>query len=171
MPAPASFNVGETWEWRQIDSRTKLEEGKFTRTVVNVDGILQFSNGSVNSQITAILIDGGNKQSSKPWRVWPLELGKKWVFDSDWVRPDGVSGNTKQDVEVVAYEEVDVPMGKFMAYKIEHRDFFRNSSGYHGKQSDTYWYAPDVKSDVKHVRDDGYNRYSRELVAYKRGGS
>ncbi|HEY6281756.1 MAG TPA: hypothetical protein VIW72_08210, partial [Burkholderiales bacterium] len=34
MPAPTDFNVGDTWEWRQVDNRTKLEEGKRTRTVV-----------------------------------------------------------------------------------------------------------------------------------------
>lgn len=159
--------MGETWEWRQVDGRTKLEEGKLTRTVVNVDGVLQFSNGTANSQMAVALVDGGYKESSKPWRAWPLELGKKWVFDADWVRPDGVSGNTRQDVEVVAYEEVVVPAGKFMAYRIEHRGFFRNSSGGRGKQSDTYWYAPDAKADVKHVRNDNYNVYTRELVSHK----
>lgn len=167
LPAPAGFSVGETWEWRQVDGRTQLEEGKLTRTVVNVDGVLQFSNGTANSQMAAALVDGGYKDSSKPWRAWPLEIGKKWVFDADWVRPDGVTGNTRQDVEVVAYEEVVVPAGKFMAYKIEHRGFFRNSSGGRGKQMDTYWYAPDAKADVKHVRNDGYNLFARELVSHK----
>lgn len=166
MPPSASFNAGDTWEWRQIDSRTKLEEGKFTRTVVNVDGVLQFSNGTTNSQMSAILVNGGNMESSKPWRVWPLEVGKKWSVNADWTRPDGVTGNTKQDAEVVAYEEVAVPAGKFMAFKIEQRGWFQNSRPSRGKQNDTYWYAPDAKADVKHVRDDGY---IRELVSHKLG--
>ena len=171
MPAPTSFNVGDAWEWRQVDNRTKLEEGKPTRTVVKVDGILKFSNGTTNSQISAAFIDGvgGYQHSPKPWRVWPLEVGKKWVFDADWVRSDGVSGNTKQDAEVLAYEEVTVPAGKFMAFKIEYRGWYRNSRGGSGKQDDTYWYAPDVNADVKHIRDDGFNMYTRELISYKRG--
>lgn len=169
MPAPTSFNVGDIWEWRQVDNRTKLEEGKLTRTVVNVDGTLRFSDGTTSSQMSAILVNGGYKETSKPWRVWPLEVGKKWGVDSDWLRADGVSGNTRQDVEVMAYEEVVVPAGKFMAYKIEHRGFYRNSRGGQGRQNDTYWYASDAKADVKHVRDDGYNMYTRELVTYKRG--
>ena len=73
-----------------------------------------------------------------------------------------------QDAEVVAQEEVSVPAGKFMAFKIEYRGWYRNSRGSSGKQNDTYWYAPEVKADVKHIRDDGYNMYTRELINYKR---
>lgn len=165
MPAPSIFNAGDTWEWRQIDNRTTLEEGKRTRTVVKVDGTLMFSNGANNSQISQAFI---GEPASKPWRVWPLEVGKKWVYDGDWVRADGMRGNTKQDAEVVAYEEVTVPAGKFMAFKINYRGFYRNSRS-NGKQHDTYWYAPDANADVKHVRDDGGNMYTRELTIYQRG--
>lgn len=165
MPAPMTFNVGDTWEWRQIDNRTKMEEGRWSRTVVKVNGILLFSNGTGNSQISQSFI---GEPASKPWRVWPLEVGKKWIFDGDWVRADGVSGNTKQDAEVVAYEEVTVPGGQFMAFKIEYRGWYRNSRGGNGKQNDTFWYASDAKADVKQIRDDGYNIYTRELVSYKR---
>jgi hypothetical protein len=79
-----------------------------------------------------------------------------------------VTGNTKQDAEVVAYEEVSTPAGKFMAYKIEYRGFFKNSNGRNGKQNDTYWYAPEVNADIKRVRDDGINLNTRELTAYQR---
>ena len=166
MPTPATFGVGDTWVWRQVDNRTKLEEGQRTRTVVIVDGILRFSDGRRNSQISSSFI--GNP-SRKPWRVWPLELGKKWTYEEDWTRSDGVTGNTQQDAEVVAYEEVIVPAGKFMAFKINYRGWYRNSQGGSGKQNDTFWYAPDANADVKHIRDDGYNMYTRELTNYKRG--
>ena len=86
----------------------------------------------------------------------------------DWSRPDGVTGNTRQNAEVVAYEEVSTPAGKFMAYKIEHRGYFSTSRGRNGKQNDTYWYAPEVSADIKRVRDDSFNMYTRELTTYKR---
>ena len=165
MPAPDSFKAGDKWEWRQVDNRTKLEEGRGSRTVVEVDGIRLFSDGTVNTPISTAFI---GDPASKPWRVWPLEIGKKWVFDGDWARPDGVTGNTKQNAEVVAYEEVSTPAGKFMAYKIEYRGFFKNSNGRNGKQNDTYWYSPEVSADIKRVRDDPFNMYTRELTAYKR---
>ena len=165
MPAPDSFKAGDKWEWRQVDNRTRLEEGRGSRTVVEVDGIRQFSDGTKNTPISTAFI---GDPASKPWRVWPLEIGKKWVFDGDWARPDGVTGNTKQNAEVVAYEEVSTPAGKFMAYKIEYRGFFKSSNGRNGKQNDTYWYSPEVSADVKRVRDDSFNMYTRELTVYKR---
>ncbi len=167
MPAPTTFNVGDTWEWRQVDNRTKLEEGKRTRTVVKDDGVLKFSGETGNFfQLSAAFL---GRPLEKPWRVWPLEVGKKWVYEEDWTRADGVTGNTKQDAAVVAYEEVTVPAGKFIAFKIEHRGWYRNSRGSNGKQNDTFWYAPDANADVKHIRDDGWNMYTRELITYKRG--
>jgi hypothetical protein len=165
MPTPASFNLGDTWEWRQVDNRTKVEEGKQSRTVVKVDGIMRFSNGSSTSQISSSFL---GEPAAKPWRVWPLEVGKKWVSEETWTRSDGVKGSTKQDAEVVGYEEVITPAGKYMAFKIEYKGFYESSRG-RGKQNDTYWYAPDVFADVKKIRDDGYNMYTRELTAYKRG--
>jgi hypothetical protein len=169
MPAPTTFNVGDTWEWRQVDNRTKLEEAKVTVIVVNVDGILQFSNGITRWPIDKWYREGYFKPSPTPWRIWPLEIGKKWDLDADWERADGVSGNTRQNVEVVAYEEVTVPAGTFMAFKIVHRGWYRNSRGSSGRQDDTFWYAPDAKTDVRHFRDDGRNMYTRELITYKRG--
>lgn len=166
MPTPASFNAGDTWEWRRIDNRTKLEEGRQMRSAVKIDGIMLFSNGTANSQISNSF---AGEPSSKPWRVWPLEVGKKWDVDQTWTRPDGVTGSTKQDAEVVGYEEVVTPAGTYMAFKVEYKGFFRNSRGGNGKQKDIYWYAPDAFADVKHIHDDGYNIYTRELTAFKRG--
>lgn len=165
IPDLSSFNVGDKWEWRRIDNRTKQEEGKFSRAIVKVDGILLFSDGKTNRQISEDFI---GKASTKPWRVWPLELRKKWEYDEDWTRDDGVSGNTKQNVEVVAYEEVTVPAGKFMAFKIEHKGWYRRNGGGSGKQNDVYWYAPDAKANVKRTRDDGHNLWTQELVSYEK---
>lgn len=168
MPAPTTFNVGDTWEWRQIDNRTKTEGAKRSRIAVKVDGDLLFSNGTDSSQIAHAFL---GEPASKPWRVWPLEVGKKWVSDREWVRADGYKGNTRQSAEVVAYEEVTVPAGKFMAFKIEYRGSYRvyGVQGIQGaRQTDTFWYAPDAYADVKHVLDDGYNNYTRELVSFKR---
>ena len=66
MPAPDSFKAGDKWEWRQIDNRTKLEEGRWSRAVVEVDGIRMFSDGTINSPISNAFI---GEPSTKPWRV------------------------------------------------------------------------------------------------------
>ena len=169
LPSAAQFASGETWEWRQFDQRTKLEEGRQSRTVVSADGELRVSDSVFGqASVASVFTDNYNKSSAKPWRVWPLEIGKKWSVNVDWSRPDGVTGNTKQEAEVVAYEEVTVPAGKFMAFKIEQRGWFQNSRPNRGKQNDTYWYAPEERADVKHSRDDGVYSFTRELVSHKR---
>ena len=166
IPTPTSFQVGDVWEWKRFNNRTKLEEGQQSRTVVKDGDLLVFSNGGGTSQISNAFI---GEPSASPWRVWPLEVGKKWKYDAAWQRADGVSGTTKQDVAVVAHEEVVTPAGKFMAFKLEYRGFYSNSRGGSGKQHDIYWYAPEVRADVKHIRDDGSNQYMRELVSFKKG--
>ena len=166
MPKPQEFKVGETWEWRQTDNRTKLEEGKRSRTVIDDEGILKFASHTGEKFQIAVAFLG--RPATKPWRVWPLEIGKKWDHEYEWMRSsDGVKVNTQQTVEVVAYEEVSVPAGKFMAFKIEYRGWYHNSRGNKGKLQETYWFAPDAKADVKHSFDDGYSQYTRELVRYQ----
>jgi hypothetical protein len=102
VPAPTTFKAGDTWEWRQVDTRTNLEDRKLTVTLVNVDGQLQVYDGATHHPIDRWFRDDGLTPSSKPWRVWPLEVGKRWAVDADRVRPDGITVNVRQDVEVVA---------------------------------------------------------------------
>lgn len=163
MPDVSEFAVGDRWEWRQFDNRTKLEESG--RSVVVVD----------DKGARAVMVEGMQRPldypylaepSAKPWRVWPLAVGKQWSIDMDYVRPDRTTGNLKQDARVVAYEEVTVPAGKFMAFKIEQDGYIRTSTGFNGRMVETFWYAPAARADVKHVRRVANNDFTRELVKY-----
>lgn len=168
LPVPGDFVVGETWSWHRVDALTKLEESRTQRTVVKSDTGLQFSSDGKTYAIASRMVDGPYEPSSTPWRSWPLTLGKRWSFESTWVRGDGVRGKTEQKAEVVAYEEVTVPAGRFMAFRIEHRGYYSNSSGRNGTQDDTYWYVPEVKADVKHERRSGRLLWTEELTGYQR---
>jgi hypothetical protein len=168
MPAIGAFAVGESWEWRRVDAITKLEEARTVATVVKTDAGLAFSVNGTTTPVEVRMVQGGYTAAVKPWRVWPLAVGKRWEFEGTWARPDGVTGSSEQKVEVTAYEEVTVPAGKFMAYKIEHRGYFRNSSGSTGRQDDTFWYVPDIKADVKFERKSGRPVSVTELMSYKR---
>ena len=165
MPLPKDFAEGESWAWVQVDNRTKVEEGRRTRSVVRVDGVLMFRSERGNSQISNWFL--GVPTQSKPWRVWPLAVGQSWEYEEDW-RDGDRSGNTQQKATVVGYEEVSVPAGKFGAFKIEYKGWYRTNGRGSGFQNDTYWYAPDVRADIKHVRKDGFNDYTRELVSYEK---
>ena len=168
MPTPEAHAVGESWEWRRVDALTKLEEARIVATVVKSDAGPVFLIDGKTAPIATLLTQSSYNPSPKPWRVWPLVVGKRWEFEASWTRSDGVTGSTQQKVEVTAYEEVIVPAGKFMAYKIEHRGFFRNSRGSSGQQDDTYWYAPDLKADVKFERRSGRPVFVTELISHKR---
>lgn len=163
LPDVSTFKVGELWEWRQIDNRTKLEESRTSTSVIEEKGV------------RAMMVDGIQRSlefpfvfepSSKPWRVWPLEVGKQWQIDVDYVRPDRTTGHLKQDARVVSYEEVTVPAGKFMAFKIEHDGYVHISNGFNGRLVDTFWYAPAARADVKHMRRVANQDFTRELVKY-----
>ena len=91
--------------------------------------------------------------------AWPLEVGNKWRTTQRWV--DHVvhpswSGEYSTDFEVLAYEEVEVPAGRFMAFKVG----TTKTPGDDGYEN--IWYAPDVGSFVKimwgRTKDTGYGR-------------
>ena len=168
QPTAADFHEGDRWEWRQVDSHSKVESGQFSRTIVARDGELRVSDSACGELplASAFTLDC-DKVAAKPWRAWPLEVGRKWSTDVDWTRADGASGNTRQDAVVAALEEVTVPAGTYKAYRIELDGWYRNSRGGHGHQRDVFWYVPELHADVKHTRDDGYNQYTRELVTFR----
>lgn len=173
--AQPAFKVGDQWEWSTIDSMTKLETSKTKLTIVDIGDTVRLANDEDTKPSTTWTLDGlflqdartGRKVNYKtPYRPWPLEVGKKWEAQTDWVSATGQSGRTKQDALVAAYEEVTVPAGKFMAYKIEMKGFYNNvSSGHNGRQSQTVWYAPEAGTAVRLVYDDGFNRNTTQLTS------
>ena len=165
MPDVSLLAVGDVWEWRQFDNRTKLDEPAINRVVIEEKGVREFLAEGMRRPLAWPYV---GEPSSKPWRVWPLEVGKRWSIDMDYTRADG-SGNIKMDARVVAYEEVVVPAGKFMAFKIEH-DGFVSTGNFNGRMVETFWYAPDARADVKHVRRVARTDFTRELVKYPRPG-
>ncbi len=78
--------------------------------------------------------------------AWPLQVGSKWRWHARWsdyaVRPD-FSGPDWTDYEVKAYEEVKVPAGTFMAYRVE---IVRTQYESH---TETAWFAPEIGQVIK----------------------
>lgn len=166
-PTLNDYKIGEKWIWkwsRSIDGEVRAE-GEDIQEVVAYDGELGFWNGVDTVRISTIL---DRKQSSTPFRDWPLYVGKKWKYESEWENNEGTKGKTSQDVEVVSFEELRVVAGKFVAYKIEYKGMVTNSRGYKGEMTDTWWYSPDLKTYIKHVNNDGYGVYTNELTFYSK---
>lgn len=166
-PTLNDYKIGEKWIWkwsRSIDGEVRAE-GEDIQEVVAYDGELGFWNGVDTVRISTIL---DRKPSSTPFRDWPLYVGKKWKYESEWENNEGTKGKTSQDVEVVSFEELRVVAGKFVAYKIEYKGMVTNSRGYKGEMTDTWWYSPDLKTYIKHVNNDGYGVYTNELTFYSK---
>ena len=166
-PTLNDYEIGEKWVWnwkRTIDGEIRAQ-GEDFQEVVDDDGALGFWNGVDTVRISTIL---DQKQSSTPFRDWPLYVGKKWKYESEWENNEGTKGKTSQDVEVVSLEELTVKAGKFMAYKIEYKGMVTNSRGYKGEMDDTWWYSPELKTYIKHVNNDGYGVYTNELTYYSK---
>lgn len=70
-----------------------------------------------------------NKQSNPKALSFPLEVGNRWRFASDWLfKPKGSKGSIVVDVEVVAHEKVEVPAGEFEAFKLVSKGRFSGTS-------------------------------------------
>ena len=113
------------------------------------------------------------RESNPKALAFPLEVGKRWRYDSDWVfKPKASKGSTTVDVTVVAHERIAVPAGEFDAFKLTASGSLRGTSPinsrYAGNTTETYWYAPTVRAIVKSVRHNPYlGTTTVELVTFR----
>src|SRR5262245_13556466 len=114
-----------------------------------------------------------NKQSNPNGLSFPLEVGKRWRFATDWLfKPKGSRGSMVVDVEVVTHERVAVPAGEFESFKLVSKGALSGTSPinsqYVGVITTTYWYAPAARAIVKSVTHNPYLGVSTvEMVAYQ----
>jgi len=167
-PTLNEYNIGEKWTWLEKSvAEGKIRwEGKDILEVVAFKGSLGYWNGNDTIMISSTL---NQEKSSTPFRKWPLKVGKKWKYESNWKNSEGTPMITSQDVEVVSYGEETVLAGRFMAYKIVHKGTITNSIGGSSEINETYWYAPALKMNINHIQDDGYGSYVFELYDYQTG--
>ena len=166
-PILKDYTLGEKWiwKWERVVEGEVRAQGEDIQEVVNYNGTLGLWNGIDTLQISKTI---HQEQSDTPFRNWPLEVGKKWKYESEWENNEGTTGKTSQDAEIVAFEELKVVAGTFKAYKIEYKGIVANSRGFKGEMNDIWWYSPELKTYIKHVNDDGYGLYTNELTSYSK---
>jgi hypothetical protein len=112
------------------------------------------------------------KESNPGLLSFPLEVGKRWQYVSDWVfKPKGSEGSSAVQVVVVAYEKVTVAAGEFDAFRLTSRETLSGTSPigsqYAGETTRTYWYAPAARAVVRSVSHNPYLGPSTvELVGF-----
>ena len=168
QPTLADYQVGEKWVWKYKGVTTEGEvrsDGKDTREIVSVDGILGMTIGNDTIPVADIVKP---EESETPKYDWPLKVGKKWKYENRWTSQDGTTGEQSQDAEVVSYREETVEAGIFMAYTIKYSGRISNSRGYSADEEEVWLYAPAVKTFIKLTQTQGDFVYVEELIEYSR---
>src|SRR3990172_3439237 len=94
----------------------------------------------------------------QPWFAWPLEMGKRWVHRGSYEERDRKQ-EQNETFAVVTTETVEVPAGRFHAFKV-----VREASRL---ESDQYWYAPEVRWYVKWIGRRGQVQFEERLREYQ----
>jgi hypothetical protein len=104
---------------------------------------------------------------------FPLEVGRRWRYTSDWLfKPKGSKGSAIVDVTVLGHEKIRVPAGEFDAFKLLAKGIIRGISGINSRidaeTTTTYWYAPAARAIVKSEFHNPYlGRSTVELVDFQ----
>lgn len=168
QPTLADYQEGEKWVWKYKGVTTEGEvrsDGKETREIVSVEGVLGMTIGNDTVPVTEIVKP---EESETPKYAWPLEVGKKWKYENNWTSQDGTTGNQSQMAEVLSYREETVEAGTFMAYTIKYTGKTTNSRGYSADEEEIWLYAPEVKTFIKLTQNQGDFRYVEELIEYSK---
>ncbi len=170
VPSPPSWRPGDRWvyAWTSgVESGIKTVETMEINMEIN--GISYYLVGVGDREQfwtrdlhwAGIMQEDGRVVSRmtppQPWFSWPLKTGQTWTHRGTY---EDRSGKKEfNDVySVVAAEVVEVPAGRFNAFKIVRQTERRDS--------DQYWYAPDVRFYVKWIGRRGDTQFEEQLREY-----
>ena len=167
-----NVKVGD--QWRFVMSPSTSPNLAWVVSSITPAGIVGTENGKplLLSPDLNVLESPRRTDSNRKLLSFPLEVGKAWSYESEYLLKDtGVKGRGDYSVTVLLYEKVRVPAGEFDAFKLESRGSFSGMSRagpVSGLTSAMYWYAPAARAIVKEVIDDpSRGRHGYELVEVK----
>ena len=172
------YRLGDEFESDIINGFTKIAMRVRNRVTYADSERVEFNNGEeVRDQMGGTLRDrSGVKRPALLVAPADLSLGKKWQSAYTNTRPDGVVETVFWDFKVVALEPVEVPAGRYLAFRIEGRGEARYADGF-STRTTTVWV--DAASMLA-VKRDIINRDRRgnitdyfliQSASFKRGGS
>ena len=168
--------AGDQWDFATYFSvRSTTPNRTWVITSVTPAGIAGTENGEplLLTPDSNVLESPRHKDSNPKALNFPLEVGKRWRYASDWVfKAKGANGSSIVDVTVLSHEKVTVPAGEFDAFKLEAKGRLGGvspiNSQYAAETTTTYWYAPAARTIVKSVHHNPYLGTSGvELVEYR----
>jgi hypothetical protein len=173
-----TFTKGDTWTYRVIDAWTDKELRQFQSEFAEADGdnlVFRITNKAtniVNTLRTNLDLNAcRTMQNSKeaicngPYK-FPMSIDQKSSYDK--LPYSNGSGYFQAECRVIGFEKVTVPAGTFDSYKIDCSGYWNNVFGNtaNGSFSETFWYAPSVKRNVKSYYE---NRNSNNRISTKEG--
>ena len=166
-PTVKDYTIGEKWTWKYKGVSGEGEvrsEGVDIKKIVNLKGALALTSDNDTILVSKILKPITSKT---PRFKWPLEVGKKWKYETSFTSADGSNtGTYSQSAEVISYKKETVEAGIFMAYTIQYKGGITTSKGVFSKTDDIIVYAPKVKNFIKMTQiQEGFS-YSEELIEY-----
>jgi hypothetical protein len=172
------IRVGDRWEFAVYDSApTRVPSRTWVVTSVTPSGIEATENGApLRLTLDLNVLDSPRQSETNPGLLrFPLEVGKRWSYDTQWTfKLKGSTGTLAMAVEVQARERVSVPAGEFDAFRLFARGKLGGNSPaqsvYEAETTTTYWYAPAARAIVKIQHHNPYlGKTTVELVGVGRG--
>lgn len=156
--------VGDKWQFAVYSAQPTSEPN---RTWVVTSVTPQAIEGTENGQPLRLtpelnVLDSPRHAESNPRLLsFPLRVGKRWQYESNWTfKQKGSSGTIAVEVQVLSRERVSVPAGEFDAFKLFAKGTLGGSSPmntfYGGETTTTYWYAPSARAIIKSLHHNPY---------------
>jgi len=167
--APPEWRPGDQWAYTWTSGQTSGTKSVEVLEIreINTVSFYLVKVGEVEQFYTKDLRWAGSMRDGKvqsrmtppqPWFVWPLEVGRQWTHRGSFEDATG-KGAHNDSSSVVGAEVVEVPAGRFSALKVVRETDSRDS--------DQYWYAPEVRFYVKWVGRRGDTQFEEDLREYR----
>jgi len=167
--APPEWRPGDQWVYTWTSGQTSGTKSVEVLEILEINTVSFYlvKVGEAEQFYTKDLRWAGSMRDGKvqsrmtppqPWFVWPLEVGRQWTHRGTHENVTG-KGAYNDSFSVVGAEVVEVPAGRFSTLKVARETDSRDS--------DQYWYAPEVRFYVKWVGRRGDAQFEEYLREYR----
>jgi hypothetical protein len=149
----------------------ELVDSRAIHAVIEQQGRRRETDATWTSEWNAVVApDEGVVEVEKGVFQFPLSPGLQYSAAWEMRRPRAGAFHVRHErkVNVVGWEDIEVPAGKFRALKVQADGHFRRFDRLASDEArNTYWYVPQVKRWVKHVYQDVNLEVVEELYFYR----
>jgi Caspase domain len=146
------YKLGDSFNFELRDGASKTIQSRYTQRVTFADDVrVVLNDGEVELDQMGGMVknSSGTKDPAILQVPADLAVGKKWRSTFTNTRPDGGKSRSYWDAKVVAFEEIETPMGRIMAYKIERSGYAVGDGGGLTQLTGTMWIDPRVMHVVR----------------------